>query len=117
MISTSPLATVDDQESPPPTIDALASVYDFRDPQAVRAFLEANTDLLILLREIPARVAAYLPTDERLVLERIEDPEDEDAQSELFALIPTRLDPEVVLQRLDRLSRDWWLDVYRQTGG
>lgn len=97
-------------------IDELEGVYEFRDEPAVRAFLAANADLLPLLDEIPVRVASYLPTDARLVLEVVEDPGDDDGQPELFAFVPTRLASLEARRRLNAFSRDWWLDAYRHTG-
>ena len=45
-----------------------------------------------------------------LVLEVVTDPEADDPEPELFALIETRLNPEEAAHRLDRLDEDWWLD-------
>lgn len=103
--------------SVPDKIDTLATVFDFRDEAAVRTFLAANADLLPLIDQLPSKIAAYLPTDARLVLEIVEDPEDDDARPGLFALIPTRLGSREARRRLDNLSRDWWLGAYRRAGG
>jgi hypothetical protein len=109
--------TMDAEANASDKIGALASAFDFRDESAIRAFLAANADLLPLIDQLPAKVAAYLPADARLVLEIVEDPEDEDARPSLFALIPTRLGFKEARRRLDSLSRDWWLTAYRRTGG
>ena len=98
-------------------INALATVFDFRDASTVRAYLLANADLLPLIDQISEKVAVYLPADERLILEIVEDPEDDDARPGLFALVPTRLGSKEARRRLDELSRDWWLGAYRRVGG
>lgn len=52
-----------------------------------------------------------------LVLEVVFDPEDEDDPGELFALIETRLKPEIALPLLDRFDDEWWLPISRDVGG
>ena len=101
----------------PGKIDELAEVFEFRDEPVVRAFLEANADLLPLLEAIPDRIATYFPRHERLILEVFEDPENEVAPPELIALIPGRYEPGEALTCLDEMSRDWWLDAFRSAGG
>jgi hypothetical protein len=117
MMSSGTLVVEGVEEDAPGMIEDLASVYAFRDGASVRTFLRTNPDLLPILRAIPDRVAPYLPADRRLILEVVVDPEDEESRPELFALIPTRLDPEKALARLGSLRREWWLGAYREAGG
>ncbi len=98
-------------------VDALIALYDLRDVARVRDYLLANEDLVRVLHELPDRVAPYLPISDRLVLELVLDPEQEEAAGGLYALVPVRLDPVQALAGLARMRRAWWLDTYRETGG
>lgn len=113
----SSLATSAPEPDASRTIDALAEVYEFRDDGAVRAFLADHTDLFAVLGEIPRRIADYFPAHERLVLEVFEDPENEAAPPELWALIPGRFKAGEARARLNKMGRDWWLEGFLPHGG
>ena len=55
---------------------------------------------------IPRSVGPEAP----LVLEILTDPEEDDPQPELFALVQTSLGSEAALDRLDRLGEDRWFE-------
>lgn len=99
-------------------IDALQSVYVFRGPDEVQTYLAKNLDLLEILHEAAAKIPEFLPVDEAMILEVAWEPEDEEGDEDgLFALVSTRLEPEVVRPRLDRLRREWLVPVFRRTEG
>ena len=98
-------------------IDTLEQTYQFRRRDEVRAFLTAHADLVVLLDEASSKIPEFLPADEPMALEVVKDPEDEGAEGELFALVPTELAPEQVLPRLDRLRREWLIAATRGASG
>ena len=84
--------------------------YAARRPEEVTAYLRTYPHLVPVLIEAAEVVPRYFEPDAPLVLEVATDPEADDPVPQLFALIETRLDPEVAADRLDRLDEDWWLD-------
>ncbi len=101
----------------PRPVETLASVYDYRDEEAVLAYLHTYTDLVDMLMGLPERVRHDLPVIGRPVLEVFHDPESDGPDGPLFALFPTQLPPADALERLMRMRADWWLDLYRRLGG
>jgi hypothetical protein len=98
----------------PEAIQQIERLYEFREPEAVRAFLAKNPDLIDLLVEAAVKIPEFLPPDGRIVLEVVWDPEDEDEEDdELFALVPTRMPWEEVLPRYRRLVREWLVPTAR----
>jgi hypothetical protein len=83
----------------------------------VRAFLADHPDLLDLLVEASETIVRFLPTDGPLALDVIWDPEDEDDEGELFAVVPTFSEPEEVRPRRTRLVEQWLLDAFRRADG
>jgi hypothetical protein len=101
----------------PEAIAAIERLYEFREPEEVRAFLAKNPDLIGLLVEAAAMIPEFLPPDGRIVLEVVWDPEDEEEDDELFALVPTKLEPEDVRPMMDRLRRTWLIPRARHAVG
>ena len=58
-----------------------------------------------------------IPTNERLVLDVTWDPEDEDDEGMLFAVVTTRVAPEDTEPYRADLERTWFLDAFRRAGG
>ena len=98
---------VDDEEQ---VLEQVAARDTVRRPEEVAAYLRTFPQLVPLLIEAAEVVPRYFEPDAPLVLEVVTDPEADDPVPQLFALIETRLDPEVAADRLDRLDEDWWLD-------
>ena len=101
----------------PATINDLEAIYQFREPDDVRAFLAHHPDLLDLLVEGASKIPEFLPSDEPIALEVLRDPEDEADDGELFAIVLTRQEPEDVRPRLNRLDREWLIDAGRPHAG
>ena len=92
----------------PEAIQQLERLYEFREPEEVRAFLAKNPDLVNLVIEAAAKIPEFLPPDGRIVLEVVPDLEDEEGEGdELFALVPTRMPWKEVWPRYHRLEREW----------
>lgn len=97
----------------PPTIDALEHLYQFRDPDEVRAYLAQNLDLIELLVGAAAKIPEFLPNAERPALEVVRDPEEEHDGGDLVAVVVTDMDPDEVRPRLRRLDREWLIAAGR----
>ncbi len=91
--------------------------YELREPEDVRAYLADNPDLLDLVDEASAKLPEFLPPSGPIVLEVVWDPDDEEDEGELFALVPTRLGWQDVLPCLNRLLREWLIDAGRFAAG
>ena len=97
-------------------IAKLERTYQFREPDEVRAFLAIHPEIGDLALTAAVKIAEYLPIQDQLVLEFFRDPEDDEDDGQLFALVPTRLPPMEVRSLMDQLLRDWLLEVIRPTG-
>jgi hypothetical protein len=98
-------------------IDALETIYAYRDRDEVRGFLAQHPDLLGVLIEAAAVVPRFLSGAERAALAVLWDQEADDLDGELFVVIPTELEPEEVLPRMADLRRDWLIDAVRRSRG
>jgi hypothetical protein len=101
------------------TIDTLEALYQFREPDEVRAYLARNPDLIDLLVDASTKIPEFLPTDGSMILEVVWDPDDEEEEEndELVAVVPTRLKWDEVRPRLDRLTREWLIPTARFAAG
>ena len=99
-----------------PTIAELETIYQFREPEEVRAFLAAHPEVRAVAAEAASKISEFVPVEERLVLEFGRDPEDEDDEGQVFALIPTRLDPAAIRSRFNGFEREWLVDAGRAVG-
>lgn len=105
MTATLPATTVTGSD-----FELLARSYEFRDPDAIVAFLHAHPEVIPPLVEAVEVVPRYFGTDTPLALEVERDREAVD-HIELFALIQTDLDVDPALASLHRFNYEWWLDV------
>ena len=104
----------------PEAMQQIERLYEFREPEEVRAFFAKNPDLIDLVIEAAAKIPEFLPPDGQIVLEVVWDPDDDDDEGEndrLFAIAPTRLAWPDVRPRLGRLTREWLIPVARSSGG
>ena len=101
----------------PATIDTLEAIYQFREPEEVRAYLARNPDLIDLLVEGVRKIPTFLPSDEPIILEVVSDPEDESDSGGLVAIVRTTLGWKEVRTRMDRLLREWLITAGRQAFG
>ncbi len=95
---------------------ALESVYQFREPEVVRAFLVEHPELLNIAWEAATVVPQFLPAAAPIVLEVVRDPEDAH-DGGLFAVVPTAMEPEEIRPRRGQLIDEWLLDASRRAGG
>lgn len=87
-------------------------LYRVQNPDAVRAYLHRHPDLVDALIEAANVIPRFVPTSFPLELEVIVDPDD-DAR-DLFAVVPTELEPEEIRPLLTRLRREWLIGVAQQ---
>ncbi len=83
--------------------------YAVRDRETVERFLARHRFLVPVLGEARHSIAAIFGPETPVRLELVTDPEEGD--SALFARIETTLPVPAALDRLNRLSDDWWLDA------
>lgn len=95
----------------------LEALYEFREPAEVASYLAANPDLLPLLVEAAAKLREAIPGGRHLVLYVLQDPECESDPGELFAIIQTPLDPDIVQPAMHRLIRQWLIHARRPAIG
>ncbi len=93
--------------------EALGSVYEFKEPDAVVEFLLGNAFLIGLLEEAYPNIAACFGQNFLLKLELVYDPESGDGP-ELFGFVSTTLRPEEAMKRLDMFDEEWWLEKSSQ---
>lgn len=91
------------------SIEALGSVYEFKEPDAVVEFLLDNDFLIGLLEEAYPNIAAHFGQSFSVNLELVYDP-DSGGGPELFGLVSTTLRPEEAMKRLDMFDEEWWLE-------
>ena len=100
----------------PPTIAELESIYQFREPAEVRAFLAAHPKVRAVAAEAASKIPEFVPVEEQLILTFGRDPEDEDDEGHVFALVPTRLEPGEIRPPFNRFVRDWLVEAGRPVG-
>lgn len=101
----------------PDVVGELRNLYEFREPEEVEAYLDRHPNLVDLLVEAAARIPEFIPPDAPIVLEVVWDPEEEDEEGELFAMIPTHRSWEEIRPRMNRLRRDWLIAAARNAAG
>ena len=92
-----------------PEIQLLERLYDFRGREEVLQFLDRYSFLVPLLFEAYSEIENYFELYPQVFLEVFTDPEAIDDR-QLVAFIRTNLTPNEVLNRLDWLDEEWWLD-------
>ena len=101
-------------------MDALPSIYTFKDREQVRQFLEANPPALFLLQEAPVHLFSVFGAGTVVLLEVVSDPEFPQPRS-LWALIRTDMGTpqkvEEAEQRLRRLHEEWLIHLPRAHSG
>jgi hypothetical protein len=90
--------------------------YKFRDRLEVEQFLQEHGFLLPLLVDAYPVIEKHFGPHPDVVLEVVTDPEGPD-ESDLVAFIRTSLSPDQVLDKLNRLDEEWFLDVMDMTQG
>ena len=87
----------------------LKDKYSFRDPRAIRRFLQAHPDLVGVLLEAPEHIDQHF-VDCELVLELSRN-YCKSGRSLLFVYIRTALPVDDALDRLDALDDAWFLGL------
>jgi hypothetical protein len=95
-------------------LETLKRIYTFQSGPEVVKFLNAEANLVPLLKEAYDEIRKYFPSAV-LILDILIDPEATD-EKELAILIRTSLHPDEALDRLDLLDEEWWLDASLDTG-
>lgn len=95
---------------------SLDACYAMQDQDAIAQFLKTNPKAIDLLRSIPTAIKPYFPND-ALTLAAFNDPDDQQAQTQLEVTIRTHQEPREALQNLDRFDMEWWLDALDAHGG
>lgn len=91
--------------------------YEFRQPEEVRAFLMSHPDVLPVVEEATRMIPRSIPTDDQLALDVTRDPEDEDDNGMLYAVLTTSLAPEDTAPYRAELEQAWLLNAFRRAGG
>lgn len=91
-------------------LDRLATHYEFRNPDAVIAFVHAHPEVISPLLDAVKVVPRYFGAGTPLVLE-VERDREVDDRSDLFALIRTDEGVDAALASLYRFQHEWWLDA------
>ena len=95
----------------------LETMYVLREPEAIRAFVDRHPDVTDVLSEAVWRIPESLPSDERIALELVHDPDDDGDPGTLFAIVRTRLGAEEIRPILARMHHEWVIDAVRRAGG
>jgi hypothetical protein len=90
---------------------------DFVSPDwaSVAGFLASNPEVIQVLHELPTQVESAFGEPQRVSLDISLDPDE--GRRQLVAGVVTGLDPVEALAGLQKLDRDWWLDVAPQMLG
>lgn len=91
---------------------ALTAAYQIEDVDGVRAFLAAHPAVPDLLLEIREAVRPYFG-DDQMALRIFIDPEWEEAEPGLFAVVRTR--HRDALARLRSFDHEWWIEKLKAT--
>lgn len=94
----------------------IQDLYTFRNEAAIRKFLSKNAALMNVLIEAYPHVVRYFGDQSRIVLERVKDPEIQDAD-QLVAYVMTSLSVDEALERLNRLDEEWFLEQFDRVDG
>lgn len=93
-------------------LELIAERYYLKGREAVCDFLRQHQALVPILIQVRTKFDEYFGITEfaRPRLEVFVDPEDQNSEPSIFALVPTTLPFQEAVIRLDRLDEDWWLD-------
>lgn len=93
-------------------LEQIAERFILKGREAVCDFLRQHQALVPILIQVRTKFDEYFGITEfaRPRLEVFVDPEGENSEPSLFALVPTTLPFQEAVIRLDRLDEDWWLD-------
>lgn len=85
----------------------LRQQYELRDEASIRTYLRKYPFLIALLLEAKTQVARIFGEDTKPALQISIDPND--WSSQLFVVIPTRLNADTAFALFDQLDQEWWL--------
>jgi len=93
-------------------LEHIADRFILKGREAVVEFLRQHRSLVPVLAEAREKFDQYFGIAEftRPRLEVFIEPQGEDSEPSLFALVPTTLPFKEAVTRLDRLDEDWWFD-------
>ncbi len=87
----------------------LREQFEIKDKTSVKAYLRRYPFLLPLILEAKTQVIRIFGNETRAALQVSVDPSD--WSSQLYIVIPTRLNAEAALELFDKLDKEWWLEV------
>lgn len=96
-------------------IDALVGVYRFVNPGEVRYFLDVHPDIFDVVNQGASKIPEFVPSDSPIDLEVVWEVDGADDPGELIAVVRTKMEPEDVLPRLERLRRCWLIEAIQGT--
>lgn len=103
-------ATVSATTTTQTDLNRLAEHYEFREPDAVIAFVRAHPKVVAPLLEAVDVVPRFFGAGTPLVLE-VERDREVDDRFDLFALIRTDKGVDAALASLYRFQHEWWFDA------
>ena len=103
----------------PTQLESLKQSYIF--PESAHSldvinFLENNPFLVPILLEARGQIHKYFPNS-HLYLQSINDPEFDNPQLAVYIVRPENMNSEKLLDTLDRLEDDWWMDAEGRSQG
>lgn len=91
------------------TLENVLEQFDLRDENRVIQYLRQNPFLASLILEAKSQIARFFSPETRIAIEVSADPGD--GSSQLFFLVPTRLNANETYDLFERLDREWWLEA------
>ncbi len=90
--------------------ERLTELYRFRGEEEVKSFLDEHEELAPLLIEATGPIRRLFGEESVVVLEVFHDPDAEEDESELFALIQTNLPVDEARRLRAQFDSEWWLE-------
>lgn len=90
--------------------EELSNHFYFKNSRDVVAFLKHNWFLVDVLFEVRKQFDKYFGADTRSRLEVFTDPDDNNSNPKLFALVVSTLPSNDASTRLGRFDEEWWFD-------
>ena len=109
------ISSISETEVSETEVQELDLLYSFRGRAEIIRFLESYPSLVALLLEARCKIQEYFP-DSNTYLEIFRSRESAD-DDQLVIYIATKMDPDDVLDSLDRLDEDWWLSALDRAQG
>ncbi len=90
-------------------LEPLLEHFELRDENCVSQYLRQYPFLLSVLLEAKSQIGRLFSPETRTALEVTADPSD--GSSQLYLVIPTRLNANEAYDLFERLDQEWWLEA------